>query len=51
MEPRRDTNEPYKRSTSKDKFDWSTFDLDRFFRDTEKAGEIIRKRDISEDGD
>lgn len=41
----RNSHERNKKLTGKDKFDWNTFDLDKFFRDTERAGEIIRERD------
>lgn len=27
------------------KFDWDTFDLDKFFKDAKEIGRIIRKRD------
>jgi hypothetical protein len=27
------------------KFNWDTFDLDQFFEDCDKAGEILRARD------
>jgi hypothetical protein len=33
------------------KFDWDTFDLDKFFKDAKKVGEILHERDKLMDGD
>ena len=47
MEHKRDIKELHKNDISKTTFDWDTFDLDKFFEDTKRVGEIIRKRDMS----
>ncbi len=51
MDDKNDTVNIVKDEPRRNKFNWKNFDLDKFFKDTEKVGEIIKERDSSKNAE